>query len=528
MWRSVLFGLCAFILLDLATQASIPTDLYYNAGVVEFRPSAALSSENRVKDNLQGYMEILEREEAQSLDIIIFPESTLNNRDQMTFVPNPQTEMIIPCDSEEEGEYDEVMKQISCAARKYSKYIVINLTEKELCSMVPEDPRPCASSGLNIYNTNVVFDRQGAVISRYRKVHLYGENKNSTFVPEYGWFDTDFGVRFGHFICFDILFYSPAQEMVDKYGIKDFIFPTMWFSQLPFLTAVQVHQAWAYGNDVNLLAAGASDPVVGSTGSGIYNGRNGILVAVMNQGLGQRNLYVARVPKYTNPLKRVKRSIPKGSAKLSKPNIYLKRDYLENYASVLVDLTNGTNLSQDLCFSNSSFCCSFDLQWQSVDLKADSHHYYYRLGAYKGLRNEVAAETNELMNCALISCIGQDIKDCGKVYDIDADITFENVTITASFPKTDGFLLMPNSLKADDLMPVPVGEFEWSEVLSKNNKINVRYSLNTSTSNLLAFSIYGNYYDGDGLNDDGNGDGASSLTLSSLCGLIILLVNLYL
>ena len=187
----------------------------------------------RLQDNLQAYLNILNSTDAKDLDIIVFPESTLNNNDEATFVPNPEKQQITPCD-DNSGEYHTFLQQISCAARRLGIYVVINLTEKEWCSTIPEDTRKCATTGLNIFNTNVVFNRNGVVISRYRKVHLYGENKNTTFVPEQGWFDTDFGVRFGHFICFDILFYSPAQVLVES--IKDFIFTSMWFSQLPFLT----------------------------------------------------------------------------------------------------------------------------------------------------------------------------------------------------------------------------------------------------------------------------------------------------
>ncbi|XP_061400808.1 vanin-like protein 1 [Musca vetustissima] len=518
---TVILGLT--LLVQLSVQASLPSDLFYNAGVVEFRSSAALTSAGRVNDNLNGYLDILASQEAENLDIVVFPESTLNSNDQATFVPDPQKSLIALCDDAEDI-YHNLLKQLSCAARKYNRYLVINLTEKELCSSVPEDPRPCASNGLNIYNTNVVFDRKGQVVSRYRKVHLYGENKNSTLLPEYGWFDTDFGVRFGHFICFDILFYTPAQEMVDKHGIKDFIFTTMWFSQLPFLTAVQVHQGWSYANDVNFLAAGSSNPLVGSTGSGIYNGRKGIIVATMTTGVGQRKIYTARVPKYQTAKLRQKRSVEPGViSRLTKPNIFLKRDYLQNYESVVVDLSKGNSLKQDLCYTNTSFCCSFDLKWQSLALKENSVHYHYRLGVYDGLRNEVAAETNFLKNCALFSCVGEDIMDCGKTYDVDTDVIFENVTITATFPKTtEGFLLMPNSLRGDDLMPVAVGEFEWSEEVTKNNQIKVRHSLNTTISNLLAFSIYGNYYDNF---VPVEGDGAATISISLLCGLMALLLN---
>lgn len=219
----------------LILKASTAFDKFYSAGVVEFRPSTSITSQARMQDNLQGYLEILDSEDAKDLDIIVFPESTLNNNEEATFVPNPSLGLVTPCDSTS-GEYHELLVQLSCAAKRLATYLVINLTEKEWCATVPEDTRPCAASGLNLFNTNVVFNRNGAVISRYRKVHLYGENKNTTFVPEADWFDTDFGIRFGHFICFDILFYYPAQSLVLNRGIKDFIFPSMWFSQLPFLT----------------------------------------------------------------------------------------------------------------------------------------------------------------------------------------------------------------------------------------------------------------------------------------------------
>ncbi|XP_037808612.1 vanin-like protein 1 [Lucilia sericata] len=521
-------------LAQLSLQASTAYDPFYAAGVVEFRPSTSLTAEARMLDNLKGYLSILESEDAKNLDVIVFPESTLNNNEEATFVPNPAKGLIIPCNVNT-GEYHDLLVQLSCAARKLASYVVINLTEKELCSTVPEDTRPCASSGLNLYNTNVVFDRNGAVLSRYRKVHLYGENKNTTFAPETGWFDTDFGVRFGHFICFDILFYAPAESMVQHNGIKDFIFPSMWFSQLPFLTAVQVHQAWSYANNVNLLAAGSSNPLVGSTGTGVYNGRKGIITAKMNQGLGERKLYIAHVPKYRHLTKRSLPLSPINQKKLALPNITLKRDYLQSYESVPLNLTAGNSVKHEMCFSNSSFCCKFEIQWQPLLAEKENKFYQYRLGVYDGLRNEVAAETNQLKNCALFSCIGEDIMDCGKTMATDIDVVFENITITATYPKAEQFLIMPNSLTAD-MMPVPVNHFKWEET-DKKNTVQMRYELNTTTPNVMAFSIYGNYYDcivdikpdDEDDNKGDGGDGAAGSLKNSLVVIIgIFLINLLL
>lgn len=100
-------------------------------------------------------------------------------------------------------------------------------------------------------------------------------------VPDEVVFETDFGVRFGVFICFDILFKSPALDLVSK-GIRDFVYPTFWFSELPYLTALQTQNMWAYTHDVVLLAAGGNVPRISTTGSGIYNGRRGPIHTVLS------------------------------------------------------------------------------------------------------------------------------------------------------------------------------------------------------------------------------------------------------
>ena len=48
--------------------------------------------------------------------------------------------------------------------------------------------------------------------------------------------ETDFGVKFGIFTCFDLVFEKPAVQLVKEWGVTDIIFPTAWFSELPFLT----------------------------------------------------------------------------------------------------------------------------------------------------------------------------------------------------------------------------------------------------------------------------------------------------
>lgn len=55
--------------------------------------------------------------------------------------------------------------------------------------------------------------------------------------PDLTTFTTKQGVTFGVFICFDILFDSPANELVRR-GVRNFVMPTRWHSELPYLTGM--------------------------------------------------------------------------------------------------------------------------------------------------------------------------------------------------------------------------------------------------------------------------------------------------
>lgn len=183
-------------------------------------------------------------------------------------------------------------------------------------------------------------------------------------------FITDFGVTFGHFICFDLMFKEPALNLVAQ-GIKDIIFPTMWFSELPFLSAVQIQQNWAHSNDVNFLGSGANNPSVGSGGSGIYSGKSGALISTMT-GDKTTRLLVHEVPKI--PGATVIRTSPAYSGS-NFDNFKLKRDQLDVYSYHEIELPESTNASVhnsfQLCHvseNDEELCCDFeiDVALQSV------------------------------------------------------------------------------------------------------------------------------------------------------------------
>lgn len=148
-------------------------DITYKAVVVEYAP---------VGNSLQNYLNIVNEADNvskykrcsyitvstkfQQTDIIIFPEATLTG--SYTFVPDANSNTV-PCTSTEE--YEDYLKQLSCAAADKRVYIVANVKEKAICTAETQatigDKRPCASNGYSLYNTNVAFDRTGTVVARY-------------------------------------------------------------------------------------------------------------------------------------------------------------------------------------------------------------------------------------------------------------------------------------------------------------------------------------------------------------------------
>lgn len=237
------------------------------------------------------------------MDLIVFPEYTLGGN--ATLVPDGSTQTI-PCNSSEDFEY--YLKQLSCAAAQRKSYLVVNLKEKAICNTETQasigDKRPCSSSGYNLYNTNVAFDRNGAVVSRYRKYNLFGEfSLNTTLTPDISTFTTDFNVTFGLFTCFDILFETPALALT-RQNVDNIIFPTMWFSELPFLTALQAQQMFSVATNVNFLSSGANSPVRGSGGTGIFQGVHGPVIYDYVE-TGGTKVYIAEVGNSPNVLPEV-------------------------------------------------------------------------------------------------------------------------------------------------------------------------------------------------------------------------------
>nr|XP_033330123.1 vanin-like protein 2 [Megalopta genalis] len=464
---------------------------YYIGAVVEFTPKFYFS-EKTVLENTKLYIEHIQNARKQNVDIIVFPEDGITSLDipglpemdaWTTAVPSAE-DNFNPC-LQDRANVTQVMKMLSCAARDNKMYVVVNVAEKFV-----------DLNGTHYYNTNAVFDRNGKIIARYRKVNLYIEPdfEPSPQPPNIVTFDTDFGVRFGTFICFDIFYPVPGLILTRDLGITDIVYTTAWFSESPFTTAVQMHFGWAYSEDVNFLSAGHNRPLIGCTGSGIYLGRGGLANATMSDSNGSK-LLVSRVPKKKGPRlarpltmqERFVETKEKTKQDCYKENmkrrgvvrgVLLKRDDFIPYETVPL---TGPLFEKTLCHRD--FCCEFKVN-STVDQSSN-----YRAVVYSGCRYIGGTSTeNGIRVCGLTQCSDKDPESCGVVQ--SSNVQFNNVSITATFDDLTWSSSIPSTLNPELL---PFDDFVYDEYILPNKTV-ATLVLTKPQTDISSFSIYARDY----------------------------------
>ncbi|XP_022910631.2 vanin-like protein 1 isoform X1 [Onthophagus taurus] len=487
--------LFSFVVLIQTCLSSNET--HYTAAVIEYNFSNLNSNQNQSYEDstneiINDFVNLIASETAKSFDIIVLPESVIttdiNTRQDLIDLSPLIATGNNPCNNPQL--FPDYYRTLSCSAANFNTYIVANVVEKSLC-----EREPCASDGYDLYNTNVVFDRAGFVAARYRKFHLFGEyEKNVTEEVDLTTFKTDFGVNFGTFICFDILFEEPSLWLT-RNGTKHLAFPSMWFSEAPFLTALQVQNMFAVTTDSVLLASGANYPAIGSGGSGFYIGVEGPKnIGIVSQG--GTKIFIADLPKDLN--RNSKRNIQNNQRKKSVEEIdqvaksldefYLKRDQLDVYTTHLIT----ENINSTYCHED--FCCKFVVEFTNTQKSLKS--YYYRIFIYSGVRT-FGGIYGGVDVCAVSFCNDTSLESCGRriipYEDIEWNLIFENIEITGNFDDSKRKQQYPNSLLSD-LEPLQAVEYAWesdeSNLLS-NGKIERKIKLLTSQERLLTFGIYG-------------------------------------
>ncbi|KAL3841973.1 hypothetical protein ACJMK2_020049 [Sinanodonta woodiana] len=229
-----------------------------------------------MENNLAVYAQQAKLASDMEARIIVFPEYGLYGlgwtrqtlAPYLEYIPDPNVEMWNPCNKPSVYNSTEVQHMLSCIAKNNSVYIVANMGARQPCKI--SDPK-CPVDHQYQYSTNVVYGPNGDFVARYFKFNLYSDEKQFD-KPErvdLTTFDTPFG-RFGTFSSLDIMYHDPAITLIQKMNITNIAYPTAWVDELPLLSAIEFHSAFAEGMHINLLAANLHLPCAAYHGSGLY------------------------------------------------------------------------------------------------------------------------------------------------------------------------------------------------------------------------------------------------------------------
>lgn len=159
-------------------------------------------------ENLKKAESMISKAVRENSDLIILPE--------MFNCPYENEKFLEYCEDEESSD---TLTRISRLSRENNVYI--------LAGSIPEREND------NIYNTSYLFDRNGEIIAKHRKMHLFDidvkdeiyfkESDTLTAGDEFTIAETEFG-KVGIGICYDIRFPELARIMAEE-GAEILIYP---------------------------------------------------------------------------------------------------------------------------------------------------------------------------------------------------------------------------------------------------------------------------------------------------------------
>uniref|UniRef100_A0A8D8TLY8 Vanin-like protein 1 n=1 Tax=Cacopsylla melanoneura TaxID=428564 RepID=A0A8D8TLY8_9HEMI len=481
---------------------------YYTAAVVEYtsinmiQPEKQWTVPDLMQANAEQFVKIIQNASHYDVDIIVFPECGLSGtpmpkkraeiKPYLTSIPNP-TDHVIPY--KEPQNYAKVLTVLSKAAAESNMYVVVNMPERVKC---PVGDFSTICNGIDTeyhYNTNVVFDRQGQIIAKYRKYNLFLEfGFDAPPQPELVTFDTDFGVTFGVFICFDILFTQPAVELVRQKNVTDFVFSAAWMSELPLLTAVTVHSSWAFSMDVNLLSSNLNKPAQYGGGSGIYAGRHGVQVAVMPQYTGSQ-LLISRVPKKNSPRplrpaesrRHVVPIIPPPIHQQNQLRLLCDSSYSSFHSKPLECIQPNDKNTSTFSYSEPKhgFSCSIEVVWTNKD--CNNNMPSYKMFGYAGERTFSGAKTCYIEVCGL-SAVTNDAVGCGKIPDLyHSGVTIHSISINVSSSSGLNSIAVPITINSS-VVPIHVTDYTFNN--DGKSIQNIQMNLVKPSTDLITFAVY--------------------------------------
>ena len=438
---------------------------------VLFRTLTRQEAVHVMMSNLKSFKNLATEAGRNGADIIVFPEYGLNGflfpsrAHLLPFleeIPDPWNGSYIPCGDSAFANRP-ILSYLSCLALTRDIALVVNMGEKQRRDSCADSAEKCPPDGWYMYNTNVVFDKDGSLIAKYHKTNLYGNEILQFDTPPHSphtVFTTSFGVSFGTFTCLDILYCQPPLELVAT-GIRNFVFPTAWGNSFPFYTSIGFQQAWSWRTGSNLLASNQHFPKKNSfpedirfylTGSGIFTAGEAVSTFISGENFppATGQLVMGTLPKQPVTYgKERSRRVEKGKLggtgeggaglKYDVGGIVMKTSRYLNFS-----LLDTTELGGDLAVSYTSPDGSLNLHCslQYTRISQDTSETY-ALGAYIG-----ASPRDPLFHyavCSLVKCPTSDIVTCGRPTEgYLAHSVFEKVKLFGSFP--EGSVVFPVTL----------------------------------------------------------------------------------
>lgn len=164
--------------------------------------STLLQSKPTCAETLRDMEAMVDRlMQAEKPDLIVFSEALYDHAAGLSYQESSETTDGVQC------------RAMSAKAKQYGVHILIDMHERDA-----QD---------RLYNTAVLFDREGRIEAKYSKSHLTTAEYEEGLTPgdELPVFDTEFG-RVGILICWDAYFPEPARVLGLK-GAEVILIPTV-------------------------------------------------------------------------------------------------------------------------------------------------------------------------------------------------------------------------------------------------------------------------------------------------------------
>jgi pantetheine hydrolase len=253
----------------------------YIAAVVEheiYYGAEGDSSEQILDQNIELYEEFINLARMHKVQVIVFPEFGLTpvdvaqRSDLYPFaeqVPEvDENTSYLPCGNPSFSKMP-ILSRMSCAAKSGNMLTLVNMVDSVLCSVSTDSL--CPSDGMYLYNVNVLFDENGYLVRKYHKSNewpgLIDVGYDQPPEPSYVTYTSSFGVLFGTFTCFDIMWEDPPKVLRSR-GVEHFLYPVKQ-GKIGETTLIE---PWSKNNNAVVLSANLGSGKLGDCSGIVVNG----------------------------------------------------------------------------------------------------------------------------------------------------------------------------------------------------------------------------------------------------------------